>query len=150
MMIAFETPDQPEVHSMIAELDRYLLDLYPPESVYALDVRTLMQADIRFAVARDEDGRAVGCCAIVLTPEYGEIKRLYVRPAARGTGTGRQLMGMLEATARAAGCAHLVLETGPDQPEALALYQRHGFERCDAYGDYPEDPLSVFMRKALN
>ena len=150
MTIAFETPDQPDVHALIAELDRYLLDLYPPEAVYALDVRTLMQPNIRFAVARDAAGQAIGCGAVVLMPEYAEIKRVYVRPAARGAGTARQLMGLLEQAARAAGCADLVLETGPDQPEALALYLRHGFERCAAYGDYADDPLSVFMRKSLN
>lgn len=150
MPIAFETPDQPEVHALIAELDTYLLDLYPAESVYALDVQTLLQPNIRFAVARDAQGAAVGCGAVVLTEAYGEIKRMYVRPAARGTGAARQLMDLLEHTARGAGCPELVLETGPDNPEALALYARHGFERCGPYGDYPDDPHSVFMRKPLN
>ncbi|MTV38022.1 GNAT family N-acetyltransferase [Duganella radicis] len=149
MPITFETPDQPEVHTLIAELDTYLLQLYPPESVYALDVQTLLQPNIRFAVARDAHGAAVGCGAIVLGEEYGEIKRMYVRPAARGAGTARQLMDLLEHTARNAGCPQLVLETGPDNPEALALYMRHGFERCGPYGDYPDDPLSVFMQKKL-
>lgn len=149
MPIAFETPDQPEVHALIAELDTYLLDLYPPESVYALDVQTLLQPNIRFAVARDAHGAAVGCGAIVLSGEYGEIKRMYVRPAARGAGTARQLMDLLEHTARTAGCPQLVLETGPGNLEAMALYTRHGFERCGPYGDYPDDPLSVFMQKKL-
>lgn len=149
MPITFETPDQPEVHTLIAELDTYLLQLYPPESVYALDVQTLLQPNIRFAVARDAHGAAVGCGAIVLSEEYGEIKRMYVRPAARGAGTARQLMDLLEHTARNAGCPQLVLETGPDNSEALALYTRHGFERCGPYGDYPDDPLSVFMQKKL-
>ncbi|WP_343730317.1 GNAT family N-acetyltransferase [Duganella sp.] len=149
MPIAFETPDQPDVHALIAELDTYLLALYPPEAVYALDVQTLLQPNIRFAVARDAQGAAVGCGAIVLSAAYGEIKRMYVRPAARGTGTARQLMDLLEHTARQAGCPQMVLETGPDNPEALALYTRHGFERCGPYGDYPDDPLSVFMQKKL-
>lgn len=149
MPIAFETPDQPEVHALIAELDTYLLALYPPECVYALDVKTLLQPNIRFAVARDAQGAAVGCGAVVLSEEYAEIKRMYLRPAARGTGTAGQLMGLLEDTARTAGCPQMVLETGPENPEALALYARHGFERCGPYGDYPDDPLSVFMQKKL-
>jgi putative acetyltransferase len=150
MPIAFETPDQPEVHALITELDDYLLGLYPPESVYSLDVQALLQPNIQFAVARDAAGMAIGCAAIVLTNEYGEIKRMYVRPAARGAGTARQLMALLEQTARSAGCPQLMLETGPDMHEALTLYARHGFERCGPYGDYPDDPLSVFMRKPLN
>jgi len=43
----------------------------------------------------------------------------------------------------------MVLETGPSQPEAIALYQRHRFERCRPYGGYPDDPFSVFMHKPL-
>ena len=88
MSIAFESPDQPEVIALIADLDAYQLSLYPPESVYALDLPSLMQPNVRFAVARDAAGAIVGCGAIVLTPEYGEIKRMYVRPAARGQDRG--------------------------------------------------------------
>lgn len=117
--------------------------------MYALDVQTLLQPKIRLAVARDAHGAAVGCGAIVLSGEYGEIKRMYVRPAARGAGTARQLMDVLEQAARTAGCAQLVLETGPDNLEAMALYTRHGLDRCGPSGDYPDDPLSVFMQKKL-
>lgn len=149
MNIAFETPDQPDVHALIAELDAYLYALYPAESVYALDIRSLLQPNIRFAVARDSAGAAIGCAAVVLTPAYGEIKRMYVRPAARGAGNAASLMRLLEQTAHDAGCADMVLEAGPYQPEALAFYTRSGFQRCGPYGDYPDDPYSVFMRKPL-
>lgn len=74
MQIAFETPDQPAIHALIGELDAYLYSLYPPDNVYALDIASLCHPDIRFAVVRDQDGMPVGCGAIVLTPEYGEIK----------------------------------------------------------------------------
>jgi putative acetyltransferase len=150
MHISFETPDQPEVIALIAELDAYHLTLYPPESVYALDLDSLMQPEVKFAVARDAERSIVGCGAMVLAPEYGEIKRVYVHPAARGKGVAHGLMATLEHAARAAGCPAMVLETGPSQPEALALYARHGFRRCGPYGDYRDDPLSVFMRKALD
>src|SRR5471032_2236456 len=143
MHIAFESPDQPEVIALIADLDAYQLSLYPPESVYALDLESLMQPHVRFAVARDAAGAAVGCGAIVLTPEYGEIKRMYVRPACRGQGAARRMLAMLEQAAQAQGCPAMTLETGPAQPQALALYRRHGFEVCGPYGDYRDDPLSV-------
>jgi putative acetyltransferase len=149
LQIAFETPNQPEIIALIADLDAYQLTLYPPESVYALDLRSLMQPEVKFAVARDAVGALVGCAAVVLSQEYGEIKRMYVKPEARGLGAAKRLMAALEAATREAGCALMVLETGPSQPEAIALYARHGFEQCGPYGDYRDDPLSVFMRKAL-
>jgi putative acetyltransferase len=149
LQIAFETPNQPEIIALIADLDAYQLTLYPPESVYALDLRSLMQPEVKFAVARDAVGAIVGCAAVVLSSEYGEIKRMYVKPEARGLGAAKRLMAELEQATREAGCSSMVLETGPSQPEAIALYARHGFERCGPYGDYRDDPLSVFMRKAL-
>lgn len=149
MPIAFETPNQPEVIALIADLDAYQLTLYPPECVYALDLASLMQPHVKFAVARDADGMAIGCAAVVLSPEYGEVKRMYVQPAGRGKGTARGLLMLLEQAALDAGCRQMVLESGPAQPEALRLYERHGFNVCGPYGDYRDDPLSVFMRKDL-
>lgn len=149
MQISFETADQPDVHALIAELDTYLYSLYPAENVYALDVSSLTQPNVLFAVARTSEGAAVGCAAIVVTPTYGEVKRMYVRPAARGQGAARRLLETLELQARAHGCTALMLETGPTMPEALALYERLGYKYRGPFGDYPDDPLSVFMAKAL-
>ena len=65
---------------------------------------------------------------------------------ANGKGTGRRLPGLLEEAAVGADCAQMVLETGPSQPEAMGPYERHCFQRCGAFGDCPDDPMSVFMR----
>jgi putative acetyltransferase len=146
MQIAFETPDQPDVHALIGELDAYLYSLYPAENVYALDVSALLRPNVLFAVARDAAGAALGCGAVVVTPEYGEVKRMYVRPQARGQGLARRLIETLEARARDQGCTTFMLETGPTQPEALALYERLGYRYRGPFGDYPADPLSVFMQ----
>jgi len=147
MKIAFETPNQPEVVALIADLDAYQLTLYPPESVYALDMASLTQPNVLFAVARSAEGAAVGCGAIVLTPEFGEVKRMYVAPAARGQGVARRLLDALETAAQQRGVSQFMLETGPCQHEALALYQRLGYARRGPYGGYRDDPLSVFMEK---
>lgn len=149
LQIAFESPDQPDIIALIADLDAYQLTLYPPESVYALDLQALLQPHVKFAVARDADHAIVGCAAVVLNPGYGEIKRMYVKPEMRGLGVARRLMALLEQAARAAACPLMTLETGPSQPEAIAMYQRQGFERCGPFGDYRDDPLSVFMQKRL-
>lgn len=149
MTIALESPDQPDVIALIAELDAYQDTLYPPEARYALDLASLCQPDVLFAVARDAEGAAQGCAAIVLGPAYGEVKRLYVRPSARGQGLAAQILDSLEAAAQARGCPALMLETGPMQPEAIAFYERQGFSRRGPFGDYPDHPLSVFMAKPL-
>src|SRR3984885_4579208 len=150
MTIAIELPDQPEVIALIAELDAYQDALYPPESRYALDLTALKQPNVLFAVARNDAGRAIGCGAIVLYPEFGEIKRMYVSPHARGRGVAKNLLALLESQAIASGCKLLKLETGPYQQEALALYASAGYERRGSFGDYPNDPLSVFMQKHLS
>lgn len=147
MQIAFETPDQADVQQLIGELDAYLYSLYPAENVYALDIASLLDPSVLFAVVRDGAGAAVGCGAVVIKPGYGELKRMYVRPPARGRGHARRLIETLEAKAGEQGCRTFMLETGPTMPEALLLYERLGYRRCGPFGDYPDDPLSVFMQK---
>lgn len=147
--IALESPDQPDVIALITELDAYQDSLYPPESRHALDLSVLVQPHVLFAVARDEAGQAVGCAAVVLEAEAGELKRMFVSPAARGQRLARRLLDLLEASAWQRGCRMLRLESGPYQAEALALYAACGFERRGPFGGYADDPLSVFMQKSL-
>jgi putative acetyltransferase len=56
---------------------------------------------------------------------------------------------VLESASADAGCKLLKLETGPFQPEALGLYASFGYERRGPYGNYTDDPLSVFMQKTI-
>lgn len=149
MHITFESPDQTEVIALIAELDAYQDRLYPPESRHALDLASLRQANVLFAVARDADARAAGCGAVVLHHDFGEIKRMYVHPRARGRGIARKVLAILEAGAAQCDCNLLRLETGPRQPEAIALYAACGYVRRGPFAHYRDDPLSVFMEKRL-
>jgi putative acetyltransferase len=148
-VIALESPNQPEVIALIAELDAYQESLYPPESRHLLDLESLQKRNVVFAVARDSAGRAIGCGAVVLLPDYGEIKRLYVRPESRGRGVAKKILTLLESRALDFGCNLLLLETGPYQPEALALYSAAGYERRGPFAGYADDPLSVFMQKSI-
>jgi len=70
----------------------------------------------------------------------GEVKRMYVAPAGRGTGLGRRLLRGLVAQARAQGLARVVLECGTEQPEALGLYESEAFTPVPPYGQYADDP----------
>jgi GNAT superfamily N-acetyltransferase len=102
-----------------------------------------------FLVAR-LDGVPVGCGALrPYTAETVEIKRMYVRPAARGQGIARAMLNALEAAARDFGYTRLLLETGTLQPEAIALYEAAGYQRTAPYGNYRDDPLTVCFDKPL-
>jgi putative acetyltransferase len=149
LIINTETPDQPEVRDMLARLDAYCAALYPAESNHLLDIASLMQGDVLFLVARDVDGAAVGCAALVNRQDYGEVKRMFVDERSRGLGTGRKLLEHLVMFARMSGLSVLRLETGIHQPEAISLYERMGFERRPSFGDYRDDPLSLFMEMRL-
>ena len=144
-----ESPRQPDIIRLIEELDTYLSALYPAESNHLLDIASLAQPDVRFLVARRE-GEALGCIALRVDPAgWGEVKRLYVSPRARGLGLGRRLLSALEAQAQRERLSLLRLETGIHQPEALGLFRAAGFREIPAFGAYAPDPLSVFMEKAL-
>ena len=149
MRVSQESPDQPDVIALIADLDAYQDSLYPAEARYALDLASLKAANVAFVVARAAGGTALGCGAVVVSGSIGELKRMYVRPESRGQGVAQQVLKELESRARRMGCQTLLLETGPYQPEALAFYKKQGYERRGAFGAYPEHPLSVFMSKAL-
>jgi len=147
MQISLESPAQPDVVALIDALDAYQKPLYPPESHHGIDVAALSAPNVLFAVARDGQGRAVGCGAIVIGTEFGELKRMFVRPESRGQGIAAQLLGFLENEAKAKGCLTFMLETGPSQPEAIAFYARSGYEPRGPFGGYGPDPFSVFMEK---
>jgi len=147
MRIRLESPDQSDVLTLLEQLDRYQRPLYPEDSFHGIDTLALSQSNVLFAVARTDEGAAVGCGAIVLRPEHGEIKRMFVSPSVRGQEVGKQLLAFLEDKASAEGCVRFVLETGHLQTEALSLYLRSGYTRCGPFGPYSDDPNSVFMCK---
>jgi GNAT superfamily N-acetyltransferase len=84
-----------------------------------------------------QGGVPVGCGAVRRVDQVtGELKRMYVAPAARGKGLGRRLIEALEAEARSLGMRRLILETGIRQAAAQALYRSRGFETIPHYGEY--------------
>jgi putative acetyltransferase len=100
-----------------------------------------------------QDGSAVGCGGVRRRADFGnatgEIKRMYVEPPTRQQGIAWAILRELEAVAVRIGYLRLVLETGTKQPEAIALYERAGYELIEPYGVYADSPLSRCFAKQL-
>jgi len=149
-IITAERPDAPEARALIDELQTHLESFYPPESRHGFNVERLLREGVAFFVLR-ADGRPAGCGGIKLFGrEYGELKRMYVRPEFRGSGFGKLLVDHLAAHARANGVTLLRLETGIHQQAAIRLYEREGFYRIAPFGPYTADPLSLCFEKSLS
>jgi putative acetyltransferase len=138
-LIVEERPDTPDALALIAELEEVLDPLYPSES----------REGVAFFVAR-ANGEAAGCGGVQLYgTEYGELKRMYVRPQFRGLGLGKLMLEHLAAHALQNGVTLLLLETGIHQKEAIGLYEGFGFKRVPQFGKYKDDPLSIFYEKRI-
>lgn len=150
VLIAAERPDTADAISLIDELQTHLESFYPPESRHGFSVEKLLAEGVAFFVLRS-DGTPASCGGIKLVGgEYGEIKRMYVRPAFRGLGFGKLMIEHLAAYARSQAIGVLRLETGIHQRAAIALYERLGFVRIPPFGPYTDDPLSLCYEKRLS
>src|SRR5206468_10783948 len=109
--IQIENPRADRVRELIGALDSYLSALYPPASNHFLDLEQLSRPDVRFFVAR-RAGAPLACGALRIDAEgYGEVKRMYVAPPARGQGLGRAILARIEAEAAREGLALMRPET---------------------------------------
>ena len=145
-----ERPDSPDATQLIMELDALLNALpYPQESRHAFSIDKLLREGVVFFVIRS-DGQPAGCGGLKLFgPEYGEVKRMYVRPRYRGLGLGKAILQRLSEYARERQVSVLRLETGIYQPDAIRLYERFGFQRRPPFGEYKVDPVSIYFEKAI-
>lgn len=111
-------------------------------------LRDYFSAGAGFWLARSGD-HIIGCVALrlIAEPVSAEIKRMYVRPEARGQGVAQELLEAAEKFALAAGYQWIYLDTADDMKAAARFYQRNGFQPCQRYNDNPQ--ATLFMRKRL-
>ncbi len=151
MHIELDDLSRPQVHALLQEHLDNMYELSPPEQVFALDLTKLRAPDITFWTVW-EDETLVGCGALKeLSATEGEVKSMRTPKALRGKGAGRAVLARIIETARQRGYARLSLETGTHEAftPAHKLYQAHGFVFCGPFGNYREDPNSVFMTLRL-
>lgn len=144
--------DEPALVDFLRDHLAALAPTAPAESRHALDLDELRSPDVRLWVARTE-GEIVGTAALaVLDPGHEEVKSMRTEPRVRGQGIALLLLDHLVADARSRGVVRLSLETGSMEffAPARALYRKAGFVSCLPFGDYVEDPNSVFMTRSLS
>lgn len=142
----------PAIAAFLADHLREMRAVSPPESTHALDLDGLRRAGITFWVARDGDALA-GCIALKALGEgHGEIKSMRVAATHRRRGVARCMLGHPIDEAGKRGYRRVSLETGamPFFEPARTLYTQAGFTPCGPFGDYREDPNSVFMTRELD
>ena len=147
-------PDHPQVLALIAELDAYLLSVYPPEENYLLDLSGLMHPSVTFLGAWMGE-TVVGCGAVRAMPAeaatdgkpYGEIKRMFVSPAQRGARLGPRILAALETVLHAQGVDRALMETGEELVAAARMYRANGYVERGAFGEYPDNGSSLFLEK---
>ena len=105
---------------------------------------------IQNAVVVMIDNEAVACGAFrEFNSESAELKRMYVQPSHRSKGLASKVLAELESIAKSKGYNYVVLETGKNQPEAVAFYLKHGYEQVPAFGKYIDSINSICFRKQL-
>lgn len=154
IVVRAESPRTQDATRLLSEAFDELACRYPEygqTDAALFPVEQAEQPGATFLVARLADAGTVGC--VVLRPIPGgerptaEVKRLFVSVEARGRGVGSALVASVEREARALGYTRLRLETGFLQPEAIALYEKHGFVRIPCWGAYADNPASVCYEK---
>lgn len=141
---------QPIADFLQAHLD-HMREITPPGSVHALDLEALRSPAITFWTIWDGD-ELLGCGALKeLDAITGEVKSMRTAPAHRRKGIASHMLEHIIQEAKQRNYKHLYLETGafPAFAPARALYTRYGFEYRGPFGEYTDDPNSVFMTKSL-
>lgn len=151
MNLEVDDLSRPAIHALLNEHLQSMYALSPPESVHALDLEKLRKPEITFWSAW-EGPLLLGCGALKeLDQRHGEVKSMRTPSALRRRGAGRAILAHIVAAAKSRSYERLSLETGTMAAfkPAHRLYESFGFTYCGPFGDYVDDPNSVFMTLRL-
>ncbi len=136
---------------LIGELNDHLTALYPDPTAnfFFLSPEQVAPGHGLFLIAALDDV-PVGCGAYrKLDDTTAEVKRMYVAPSSRGCKLGAAILSELEGAATRDGVTRMVLETGPEQPEAIGLYRSFGYTPTPPWGEYASAPDSICFEHLL-
>jgi GNAT superfamily N-acetyltransferase len=150
LIIQTENPHDEICVELVRELSAELAPRYGDDGTARFTPDDVLIPRAAFVVAW-LNGEAVGCGALRPMPDAtcAEVKRMFVKPSARGQGISRKILEKLESLAAEYEYAVVLLETGNLQVEAVSLYQTSGYERTDCYEPYIDSPHSICYEKQL-
>ena len=141
--------DAPAARPLVAELDADLARRYDDDTPILAPPDEFLPPGGLFVLAT-VDGKPMACAGFRRVDDAtAELKRMYVRPAARGKGLARRLLAHLEQQAVQTGYTELWLETGLEQPEAIALYISAGYRPIPPFGQFSSEPDQRCYAKSL-
>ena len=141
--------DHPDAVALIAEVQQEYVVRYGDQDGTPVDPAEFAPPNGLFLVGYFDGAPAVCGGWRVHGDGSAELKRMYVRPAARGHGLARAMLAELERTAREAGHRRMILETGLRQPEAIELYRSSGYVDVPKFGYYADAAESVHLGKLI-
>jgi GNAT superfamily N-acetyltransferase len=134
--------------ALVRDLDHYLSEQDGPEHAFYAQFNKIEA--LKYVLVAYHQGLAVGCGAIKPFDDASmEVKRMYVKPEFRGQKIASRLLTALEDWAFELDMTRCILETGKRQPEAIALYEKSGYQRFPNYGQYEGVENSVCFEKTL-
>ena len=138
----------PDFRFLIPLLDKELADRYGELQAVYDQYNQIINIDTVIIAYRDDT--PVGCGCFKQIDEHSvEIKRMFVKPGERGKGIASAILSGLELWAWENGFSYTLLETGDKQHEAIALYQKLGYNTIPNYGQYAGMESSICMQKEL-
>lgn len=138
-----------DLHQLIYKLDCYFKVRYPEDGIFGLDFNDPKVKEVNFAVAYFNDTPA-GCGGIrPLDRQSAELKRFFVDSEYRNKGIASHILEHLEFMAKSKGFTSIKLETGPEQPESISFYRKHGYMDIKLFGEYTDSKYSICMEKKL-
>jgi putative acetyltransferase len=148
IVVARTDPRDPQATALLTASHALMQSLFNPEDNHYLSIDALCGDDVHFFTAR-EGATILGTGAIKVKKDMAEVKSMFVAETARGRGVADAILRALEDRARELRLHWMRLETGDVLHAAHRLYARQGFVPCGVFGDYTENPSSIFMEKRL-
>lgn len=142
------TSENPDFQNLVKQLDAYLAVMDGNEHAFYNQFNKIDMLKNCIVIFDNEE--AVACGAIKeLDSKSMEVKRMFTLPEKRGKGLASKILNELETWAKELGYEKTILETGKRQTEAVALYNKFGYNVIPNYGQYIGVDNSVCFEKVL-